>query len=82
MSTVSFRRVVVFILIVCSMATATSSNSSSTGVFSDQRNKVVVKVGMIGDSQTGKTSLMVKYVEGRFDEDYIQTLGTVSITWS
>lgn len=30
---------------------------------------------MIGDSQIGKTSLMVKYVEGSFDEDYIQTLG-------
>ncbi|KAG5440475.1 hypothetical protein PCK2_000503 [Pneumocystis canis] len=36
---------------------------------------VVIKVGMIGDSQIGKTSLMVKYVEGSFDEDYIQTLG-------
>lgn len=31
---------------------------------------------MLGDSQIGKTSLMVKYVEGHFDEDYIQTLGT------
>lgn len=30
---------------------------------------------MIGDSQIGKTSLMVKYAEGAFDEDYIQTLG-------
>jgi len=39
-------------------------------------NSVVVKVGMVGDSQIGKTSLMVKYVEGSFDEDYIQTLGT------
>lgn len=26
-------------------------------------------------TQVGKTSLMVKYVENRFDEDYIQTLG-------
>ena len=33
------------------------------------------QVGMVGDAQTGKTSLMVKYVEGSFDEDYIQTLG-------
>ncbi len=30
---------------------------------------------MVGDAQIGKTSLMVKYVEGTFDEDYIQTLG-------
>ncbi len=34
-----------------------------------------MKVGMVGDSQIGKTSLMVKYVEGKFDEDYIETLG-------
>jgi len=32
-------------------------------------------LGMLGDSQVGKTSLMVKYVEGSWDEDYIQTLG-------
>lgn len=36
---------------------------------------------MVGDSQIGKTSLMVKYVEGSFDEDYIQTLGMYSISW-
>lgn len=42
---------------------------------------VVIKVGMVGDSQIGKTSLMVKYVEGSFDEDYIQTLGTFSSAW-
>jgi len=35
----------------------------------------LVKVGMIGESQVGKTSLMVKYVEDKFDKDYISTLG-------
>eukprot|EP01134_Creolimax_fragrantissima_P004935 CFRG4935T1 len=40
-----------------------------------KKNNVIVKVGMLGDAQTGKTTLMVKYVEGSFDEDYIQTLG-------
>lgn len=39
--------------------------------------KVIIKVGMVGDAQIGKTSLMVKYVEGSWDEDYIQTLGMV-----
>ncbi len=37
---------------------------------------------MVGDSQIGKTSLMVKYVEGSFDEDYIQTLGEWGVCWS
>lgn len=39
------------------------------------RNDVVVKIGLVGDAQVGKTTLMVKYVENKFDEDYIQTLG-------
>lgn len=47
-----------------------SSNEPTNG-----RNHVVIKVGMVGDAQIGKTSLMVKYVEGSWDEDYIQTLG-------
>lgn len=40
--------------------------------FSDYCSLIDFKVG---DSQIGKTSLMVKYVEGTFDEDFIQTLG-------
>ena len=43
------------------------------------QSSVVIKVGMVGDAQIGKTSLMVKYVEGSWDEDYIQTLGGVFI---
>lgn len=50
--------------------------SAKLGGGEGKKNSVVVKVGMVGDSQIGKTSLMVKYVEGTFDEDYIQTLGT------
>lgn len=46
-----------------------------------QKNaSVVIKVGMVGDAQIGKTSLMVKYVEGSWDEDYIQTLGNAPQT--
>jgi GTPase SAR1 family protein len=40
------------------------------------KNSVTIKVGMVGDSEVGKTSLMVKYVENKFDEDYICTLGS------
>jgi GTP-binding protein of the ras superfamily involved in termination of M-phase len=52
-----------------------SEYTASTQNVEGKKNSVVVKVGMVGDSQIGKTSLMVKYVEGTFDEDYIQTLG-------
>ncbi|KAL8280585.1 hypothetical protein RQP46_006908 [Phenoliferia psychrophenolica] len=45
-----------------------------------ERNNVVLKVGMIGDSQIGKTSLMVKYVEGSFDEDI--SIRNTEITFS
>jgi GTP-binding protein of the ras superfamily involved in termination of M-phase len=45
------------------------------------QSSVVIKVGMVGDAQIGKTSLMVKYVEGSWDEDYIQTLGTYIPKW-
>ncbi|KAJ4306614.1 Ras GTPase tem1 [Collariella sp. IMI 366227] len=55
------------------------SRQGSNGVPAESqnpgRNHVVIKVGMVGDAQIGKTSLMVKYVEGSWDEDYIQTLG-------
>ncbi|ROW02789.1 hypothetical protein VSDG_01782 [Cytospora chrysosperma] len=55
---------------VGSAAGTASEQSAANG-----RNHVVIKVGMVGDAQIGKTSLMVKYVEGSWDEDYIQTLG-------
>ncbi|GJJ13012.1 septum-promoting GTP-binding protein 1 [Clathrus columnatus] len=68
-----------------STTTNTSTNSMAMGLNgpnphplvenNEEKNSVVIKVGMVGDSQIGKTSLMVKYVEGSFDEDYIQTLG-------
>jgi GTP-binding protein of the ras superfamily involved in termination of M-phase len=52
-----------------------NSRSIAGGDQNRNKNSVVIKVGMVGDAQIGKTSLMVKYVEGSWDEDYIQTLG-------
>jgi GTPase SAR1 family protein len=49
------------------------SSASQDGT---KHNSVVVKIALIGDAAIGKTSLMVKYVEDKYDEDYIQTLGT------
>jgi GTP-binding protein of the ras superfamily involved in termination of M-phase len=31
------------------------------------QHRIILKVGMVGDAQIGKTSLMVKYVEGSFE---------------
>ncbi|KAA8491519.1 Septum-promoting GTP-binding protein 1 [Porphyridium purpureum] len=50
------------------------AGSSAAGAAGPGKN-IQLKVGMLGDSAVGKTSLMVKYVENKFDEDYIQTLG-------
>lgn len=52
-----------------------SADPSQRQASQASKNSVVIKVGMVGDAQIGKTSLMVKYVEGSWDEDYIQTLG-------
>ncbi|KAI3640555.1 hypothetical protein MIR68_001433 [Amoeboaphelidium protococcarum] len=53
----------------------TTNDQTDDGALEQQKKNIVLKIGMLGDSQIGKTSLMVKYVEGTFDEDYIQTLG-------
>merc|ERR1712087_769259 len=45
--------------------------------FKDEKAKqvIIVKVAIVGDSQIGKTTLMVKYIEDKFDEEFIETLG-------
>lgn len=53
-------------------------NSPAGRCFSFRVSYVVCldeQVGMVGDAQVGKTTLMVKYVENKFDEEYIMTLG-------
>lgn len=62
-----------------------SNNSSNSSHYNEQQqtnrspinknNSVAIKVGMVGDAQIGKTCLMVKYVDGIFDEEYVNTLG-------
>jgi len=60
---------------MASPAPAAAPAKAAPAGLGKKKKKVIVKVGMVGDSQIGKTSLMVKYVEGNFNEDYIQTLG-------
>lgn len=58
-----------------SQSSHAAPNAAAVPTASNKPSSVVIKVGMVGDAQIGKTSLMVKYVEGSWDEDYIQTLG-------
>ncbi|XP_063933251.1 uncharacterized protein LOC135145053 [Zophobas morio] len=55
--------------------TPSKTEVNNTNNISTKNNHVVVKVGMIGDAQVGKTCLMVKYVDSIFDEEYVNTLG-------
>ncbi|OLY82125.1 Septum-promoting GTP-binding protein 1 [Smittium mucronatum] len=51
-------------------------NYSQSEYYDDSiQDSLTIKVGMLGDAQIGKTTLMVKYVQGKFEPDYIQTLG-------
>lgn len=38
-------------------------------------DQIIVKIGLLGNAEAGKTSLMVRYVEGEYNHSYIQTLG-------
>ena len=41
----------------------------------DQRKKLSIKLLLIGDSEAGKTSLLLKYTEHIFPEEHIATIG-------
>lgn len=51
------------------------ASGADTPLLPPPKNTFTLKIGLIGDAQVGKTSLMVKYVENVFDEEYTQTLG-------
>ena len=53
-------------------ATVSVASAFNTTV---QKQVIIVKVAIVGDSQIGKTTLMVKYIEDKFDEEFIETLG-------
>jgi len=54
---------------------SSTNNGGVAAAAEEENHSFTIKVGMVGDSEVGKTSLMVQYVENKFDEDYICTLG-------
>ena len=52
-----------------------SSRESSQAAPPPPASAALIKVALVGDSQVGKTSLMVRYVEGAFDETQLPTQG-------
>eukprot|EP01084_Bolivina_argentea_P277657 474119_1 len=51
-------------------------DSSATFTLRERSKRVVsVKVGMLGDKKSGKTSLLLKHIEDKFEEEYIPTIG-------
>eukprot|EP01101_Sappina_pedata_P006368 TRINITY_DN3141_c0_g1_i1.p1 TRINITY_DN3141_c0_g1~~TRINITY_DN3141_c0_g1_i1.p1 ORF type:complete len:214 (+),score=78.84 TRINITY_DN3141_c0_g1_i1:20-661(+) len=57
------------------MTTPAPSSFTSTSLQGNAKGAVRLKIGMVGDCAIGKTSLMVKWVENKYDEGYIETLG-------
>eukprot|EP01084_Bolivina_argentea_P196898 337510_1 len=55
--------------------TSNTTHAEQTDDSKENKPKVVLKVGMLGDHQIGIRTLMVKYIEDKYDEDYIETLG-------
>jgi GTP-binding protein of the ras superfamily involved in termination of M-phase len=52
-----------------------AGGAATGGAGAKDKEALIVKVAIVGDAGIGKTSLMVRYVERRFDEDYVETLG-------
>ncbi|CAO3671512.1 unnamed protein product [Rhizopus stolonifer] len=55
--------------------TSSSSSNDNPTSSGSTNNSVILKMGIVGDTQIGKTSLMIKYAEGAYDPEYTQTLG-------
>eukprot|EP00253_Pinus_taeda_P000063 PITA_00063 len=56
----------------------TPSGELTTASDPEADDTVVLKIAMMGDSGTGKTSFMVKYVSSEKNEKYVQTVGISS----
>lgn len=57
------------------MSASTRNNVNRHESIPDVKNQIDIQIGLVGDAQVGKTSLMVKYVQNIFDNEYTQTLG-------
>ncbi len=54
--------------------------TGDTGVSSPETSEYKFRVVMLGEERVGKTSLIRRFTENRFEEEYKQTLGTTFST--
>jgi small GTP-binding protein len=45
----------------------------------DTEDRYIFKITVIGDGEVGKTSLIKKFTKGSFKEDYIKTIGEITL---
>ena len=63
------------------MAVSTPSTDLNVDAYDDAEDthyKEIYKILIIGDSNVGKTALLTRFVEGRFQSVFMSTVGEVS----
>lgn len=56
-----------------------SETEKIASAIDEAEDTVVLKVSILGDSETGKTSFMAKYVCAEKSEEYVETIGVASV---
>lgn len=55
--------------------TSTKIHNMADTTATEKKSAITIKVTMVGDAAVGKTSFMARFVEGNYNEDYVETLG-------
>jgi GTPase SAR1 family protein len=58
-----------------SQGTSTRITTSGSGLPPTQTKGILLKIVIIGESSAGKTALMTRFVDEKFTNDYLATVG-------